>query len=466
MDKKSLDRVFRAYDIRGKSPEDLDSQFFYSLGKAYATKFKPQTIVVGHDIRPDSFMFKRSLMEGLLESGVSVVDLGEIATEMLYFTVGEYSEIYDGGLVVTASHNPIGWNGCKMVGKRATPIGKDSGLFDLKDIILSGSYQSVSEKRGSFSDRLIYAEFRKKILSFIRDPPRSDLKIIVDAGNGIGGRLFDYVFGVLDLDVAEMYFVPNGEFPHHVPDPMKEENVAELRKRVLSDGADLGIAIDGDADRVFFIDKKGRKPDGVYTGVLLAKYLLENDPNKKIIHDPRVIWPFVKESESLGAETYQSVAGHSNFKQKMYEKKALFGAEASSHFYYRDFYNCDSAMVTIALILQMYSEGFELTNAVDYLYSKYPNSGEVNYRVEDADAILKKVENEYRKDSKANIEKIDGISVNFPDWRFNIRRSNTQPLVRINLEAETIDKVVEKFGEVEALIGMPRDNIPPLVELR
>jgi phosphomannomutase len=465
MDKKALDSVFKAYDIRGKVPDELDEEFYDALGRAYVTKFKPQTVVVGHDIRPQSFIFKKALIEGMLSMGCNVVDLGEIATEMLYFTVGEYSDIYDGGLIVTASHNPPGWNGCKMVGKRSTPIGKATGMFDLKDIMLSGEYEALSSTWGTLTDRFIYPEFRDKILSFLQHTPEKHIKIIVDAGNGIGGRLFDYVFGNLGLDATRMYFVPNGDFPNHVPDPMKDENVEELRKRVLQENADLGIAIDGDADRVVFLDKKGRKPDGVYTGVLLAKHLLQNSDNKKIVHDPRITWPFIKEASQLGAETFQSVAGHSNFKQKMYEKEALFGAEASSHFFYRDFYNCDSAMVTIALMLQMYFEGFELTEAVDYLFTKYPNSGEVNYSVNDADQTLNRLEDKY-KDLGGEIEHVDGLSVGFSDWRFNMRKSNTQPLVRLNVEAETLDLVVEKFLEVEEVIGQPRDNIPTLVELR
>jgi phosphomannomutase len=258
--------------------------------------------------------------------------------------------------------------------------------------------------------------------------------------------------------------VPNGLFPHHVPDPMKEENITDLKKKVLEEEVDLGIAIDGDADRVFFVDKKGRRPDGVYTGVLLAKYLLKKEKNKKIIHDPRITWPFLKEVAAFKAEAYQSIAGHAYFKKKMVETGALFGAEASSHFYYHDFYNCDSAMITIAIMLNMYFEEFELTKAVDYLFEKYPNAGEVNYTVKNAGEMLKKLEDHYSR-LGAKIEHIDGVSINFDDWRFNLRMSNTQPLIRLNLEAVNKALVIEKFHEVEALIGTPRDNSPILPEL-
>ena len=467
MTEEILNSVFKAYDIRGKTPEELTPEFFYNLGKAYVTRFKSASVAVGHDIRPESFTFKQSLIKGLLEMGCDVIDLGEIATEMLYFAVGEYPALYDGGLVVTASHNPQGWNGCKIVAKGSSPVGKDTGLEDLKSIMLSESYSPISLLSGKLSDTYIYPEFRQKILSFIKTDVRPDkpLEIVVDAGNGIGGRLFDYIFGNMEgLNIKQMYFVPNGLFPNHVPDPMKEENITDLKKHVLEEKADLGIAIDGDADRVFFVDRKGRKPDGVYTGVLLAKHLLKNSDNKKIVHDPRITWPFVKEATNLGAETFQSIAGHAYFKKKMAEEQALFGAEASSHFFYKDFYNCDSAMVSIALLLDMYFAGFELTEAVDFLFEQYPNSGEVNYVVENSAETLAKLEKHYSK-LGAKVEHIDGVSINFEDWRFNLRTSNTQPLIRLNLEAVNRSLVIEKFREVEALIGAKRENSPVIPEL-
>lgn len=463
MDEKILDAVFKAYDIRGRYPEELSPEFFYHLGRAYVTKFGAKKLVVGHDIRTESKKLKESLMEGIMASGCDVTDVGEVATEMIYFATGEYYQVYDGGLVVTASHNPRGWNGCKMVAKNAKPISKATGLFDLKEIMKSGDY--VTAEKGKMSELDIYPAFKEKVLSFITSKKRKELDLIVDAGNGIGGKMFDYLFGDLGLKVKRMYFVPDGSFPNHVPNPMEEENIAELRENVLELTPDLGIAIDGDADRVFFIDKKGRRPDGVFTGVLLARHLLQHSENKKIIHDPRVIWPFVKECEKFGATTAQSIAGHSYFKQTLFEESALFGAEQSSHFYYRDFYNADSGMITIAIMLDMYYQGFELTEAVDYLFEQYPNSGEVNYKVEDKDAILQEVEEHYEK-LGGKVSKIDGISVEFEDWRFNFRKSNTEPVIRLNLEATSKNLVKEKFLEVESFIDAERENLPSLAELR
>ncbi|HNU76335.1 MAG TPA: phosphomannomutase/phosphoglucomutase [bacterium] len=469
MDKQILDTIFRAYDIRGRYPSELNSQFYENLGKAYVTFFKPTKVAVGYDIRPESIEMKDSLAKGLCEMGCDVVDIGEVPTEALYFATGEYPETFDGGLVVTASHNGAGWNGCKMVTKNAKPISGTTGLMDLKKIILENRYEKVRDVKGAVSTMDVMPEYKKKVLSFITSENKKPLKIVVDAGNGIGGKVFDYIFCDLEnefLNVERMYFDPDGTYPNHVPNPMEEENVEEIKKRVVEKGADFGIAIDGDADRAFFIDNKGRRPDGVYVGVLLAKSILSNDPgNKKIIHDPRITWPFVKEAQKLGAKVHQSMAGHSFFKAAMAEKQALFGAEASAHFYYRDFYNCDSGMVTIAQMLNMYFDGFELTQAVDYLFENYPNSGEVNYRVENAIGLINQIE-EFYKNQGAKIEKIDGLSVEFEDWRFNLRTSNTQPLLRINLEAKTKNLVIEKFLEVENMIGAVRDNIPALEELR
>ncbi len=479
MDRQILDTIFRAYDIRGRYPSELNSEFYENLGKAYATFFKPNKVVVGYDIRPESIEMKNSLAKGLCEMGCDVVDAGEIPTEALYFATGEYPEIFDGGMVVTASHNGTGWNGCKMVARNAKPISSTSGLMDLKKIIIENEYEKVRDQKGTVSEMDVMPEYKKKVLSFINLEKKKLLNIIVDAGNGIGGKVFDYIFGDLEintgnstdnemgvLNIDRMYFEPDGTYPNHVPNPMEEENVEEIKKRVVETGADFGIAIDGDADRAFFIDKKGRRPDGVYVGVLLAKNILKNkSDNKKIIHDPRITWPFIKEAQKLGAEVYQSMAGHSFFKAAMAEKQALFGAEASAHFYYQDFYNCDSGMVTIAQMLNMYFEGFELTREVDYLFENYPNSGEVNYRVENAIVLIHQIEEFYEKQG-AKIEKIDGLSVEFDDWRFNLRMSNTQPLLRINLEAKTKELVIEKFLEVEKMIGAVRDNLPALEELR
>ena len=465
MNKKILDSVFRAYDIRGKYPSELTEDFFENLGKAYATHFKPEKVVVGYDIRAESPVLMKALAKGLMDSGVDVTMLGEIATEMLYFATGEYSEIYDGGMVVTASHNPSGWNGCKMVNRNAKPISADTGLGDLKKIMLEGSFKKVKDTPGVRSELDIYPQFKHKILSFIKTAERRDVDIVVDAGNGIGGKVFDYIFGDLGIDVKRLFFIPDGTYPNHVPDPMKEENDVPIKNEVLNGPYDFGIAIDGDADRVFFIDKRGRKLDGAYTGVLIANHLLKDAPLKKVVHDPRSSIAMREETKKIGAETIECRVGHSFIKKVMADEKAVFGAEASSHFYYKDFYNADSGMVTIAVILDLVFSGFDLTEQWDRVIEAYPKSGEVNYKVENQQEVIDSIEQHYR-DQGAQISYVDGISVEFDDWRFNMRLSNTESLLRLNLEALDKKIVIEKFKEVESLIGVKRDNMPFMIDLR
>jgi len=456
-----LDQVFLAYDIRGQVPDQLNEEFYEQLGKAFVTFLNAKKIAVGYDIRPDSKVFTSAFIKGATSLGCDCINVGEISTEMIYFITGARVEL-DGGAVITASHNPAGWNGCKMVGHGASPISEEYGLKEIKELMLADKFQQ-SSTIGKISEENIYPAFKEKILSFIGAIKIKPLKIVVDAGNGIGGKIFDYVFGQLPLDVIKMYFEPDGMFPNHVPDPLKEENVAEIKERTVEEKADIGIAIDGDADRVFFIDNKGRNPSGVYTGALFARYFLKSNPGEKIIHCVRVAFAMRKEAEKAGGIPIMNRVGHSPFKKRMKEEKAIFAAEMSSHFYYRDFYNADSGMITIALMLKMLSQGLDFDKEMDYMYETYPDSGEVNYVVDDVQGTIEKVEAAY-KDGK--IIKIDGVSVEYDDWRFNLRPSNTQPLIRLNVEGKTEDVIVENFRKIEKIIGGKRDNLPRLTALQ
>lgn len=465
LDESVLASVFKAYDIRGKYPQEISSDFYYQLGLAYATLFKPKKVAVANDIKDESPMLKDSLAQGLLDSGVSVVDIGQAGTEMHYFVSGEYASELDGSLIVTSSHNPAGWNGCKIVTKGAKPVGKETGLFDLRDLMISQNYEKVSTTQGTLEQRDIFQAYKDKVLSFITNQP-IPLKVVVDAGNGVGGILFDRLFSHLPIEVTKLFFEPDGTFPNHVPNPLKEENVVELRQEMSTGKYDIGIAIDGDADRVFFIDKKCRKPDGAYMGVLIAKNILgnSNEKNARIIHDKRVTWPVEKEIKKLEAVPVASIAGHSYIKQKMAEENAVFGAELSTHFFYRDFYNADAGMVTIAIVLNMIYGGFDLTSAVDYLFETYPNSGEVNFYIEDTHRIMDALEKFY-SDMSPTVDKIDGLSMQFDAWRFNLRASNTEPIVRLNVEGVNKDVIVKNFKDLEKIIGGTRENTPALAEL-
>lgn len=462
LDKANLDEIFRANDIRGETPSQLDEEFYEALGKAFVTYLDAKKIAVGRDFRPDSQKFQNALIKGATETGCNVVDIGEISTEMMYFTAGEYSDEFDGALVITASHNPAGWNGCKMVKSGAVPVSGDKGHEEMKDLILNKAYRK-SDKLGTIEERDIRPEYKKKVLTFIDTKKIKPLKIVVDAGNGIGGVVFDYVFEDFPLVVTKMYFEPDGTFPNHVPDPLKEENVVDIKKKTVELQADIGIAIDGDADRVFFVDNKGRRPSGAFVGPILVKYFLEKSPGEKIVVDPRQAWAISGEIKKLGGVPVPERVGHNFIKQRMRDENAIFAPEASCHFYYRDFYYADTSMVTIALMLQLLSEGVDFDEHIDYMFKTYPNSGEVNYEVEDKDAVLTKIEKEY-KDQK--MSKMDGISVEFEDWRFLVRPSNTQLLLRLNTEGTNKQAVIDGFKQIEKLIGGKRDNLPELKELQ
>lgn len=460
---ETLDTVIKAYDIRGMKADGLNEYFFETLGKAFVTYLGAKKIAVGHDIREDNIIFQKNFIKGARSLGCDIVDLGLIATEQGYFASG-YLDDVDGCAIVTTSHNPAGWSGCKMVGKGAVALSGDKGLAEIKQLMLEDNF-SESDLEGDYATYDIYPEFKNFIESIIGDEPLGNPKIIVDAGNGIGGHIFDYVFGDKDLQLTKMYFEMDGDFPNHVPNPMEDENVIELREKMKTGEYDIGISIDGDADRVAFIDKEGRNPAGVYVGTMIAKHLLENSESKKIIHDPRIIWPITKELQPLGAETIMIKAGHSFFKNIMKDEDALFGMELSSHFYYRDIYYADSGMITLAIMLRKLANGMDFTKDLGYYFDNYPVSGEVNYVVENVQEIVDKIEQIY-KEKGAKIDYTDGISVIMDDFRFNLRSSNTQPLLRLNLEAQSRESIVKNFLEVESLIDAERDNEPVLDELK
>jgi len=464
MSSKNYDNFFHAYDIRGLVSEGLDDDFFYRLGKAFVYFLKAKKVCVGRDIRVESQKFEEAFIKGAREMGVEITDIGQVATEMIYYAVGSDLS-FDGGAVITASHNPAGWNGCKMVGKQASAISETSGLMEIKKLMDDDLNEDRDIAKGLYSQIDIYNEFKNKILSVLKGIDIRPIRVVVDAGNGIGGIMFEKVFSNLGLDVIPMYFEADGNFPNHTPDPLKEENVVEIKKKVIEEKADLGIAIDGDGDRVFFIDNKGRNPCGVYTGALFCKYLLKDNPSGIVIQDPRVVWPIRDTVEKEGGRTIISKAGHSFFKQSMKENKALYGAEMSSHFFYRDFFGADSGMMTIAYMLKFLSLGLDFTAEMNFFYINYPISGEINFEVNDNQTVLGRV-SKYYSDQGGQLETIDGISFSFSDWRFNLRQSNTQPLIRLNMEGRSEKVLVDNFLKLKELIGDKIVSLPSLKSLQ
>jgi len=463
--KQNLDAAFQAYDVRGRDPECLDELFFETLGKAYTTFLKAKKVAIGYDFRRTSKKYHDAMIRGITFLGCDVVDIGEIATEMIYFATGS-DESFDGAATITASHNPSGWNGCKMVAKSASALSEDYGLKEIKALMLENNFNE-SETKGKITSQNIYPDFKKKVLTFLEGTKVKPLKVVVDAGNGIGGKMFDYVFGDLPLKVTKMYFEMDDTFPNHIPNPIEMENVQEIIKETVKQQADIGISIDGDGDRAFFIDNKGRNPDGVYVGSIFTEYFLKKYPGGKIILDPRVVGPVDDQVIKFGGKGIRCKAGHSFFKQKMKSEQAVFGSENSSHFFFKDFYFADSGMITIAIMLKLLSEGLDFDEKLTYLYEKYPKSGEVNYQVKDTKSSIKTVEDYFRKNYQdLDYDHLDGVSVEAKDWRFNLRPSNTQPLIRLNVEGKSKDIVIEKFKEVEGLIIGKRDNMPAMEELR
>lgn len=463
--KDNLDSVFHAYDIRGRDPEQLDNEFFTTLGKAFATYLNAKKVAVGHDFRKTSKQYHEAFIKGVISTGCDVVDIGEIATEITYFSTLHIPDI-DGSATITASHNPKGWNGCKMVAKQATPLSGDKGLPEVKELMLKNDFHQA-DKSGEVTEQDIKPAYKEKILSILKGTKIKPMKIIVDAGNGIGGKFFDYIFSDLPLEVVKMYFEPDDNFPHHTPNPIELENVEELMKKTVELEAEIGMSIDGDADRVGFIDNKGRNPDGVYTGAILAKYYMDQNKGTKIVFGPNAIFPIRDEVKKAGSVPIVCKTGHSFFKAKMKEEDAVFGLEQSSHYYYKDFYYADSGMTTIAIMIKLLSEGLDFDEQLDYFYANYPMSGEVNYQVEDPQGIMAEIEkhctNSYQN---LKIDHLDGVSIEHEEWRFNLRPSNTQPLIRLNVEGKSKDIVIEKFREFEELIGGVRDNKPVLKELQ
>ncbi|HEX9804331.1 MAG TPA: phosphomannomutase/phosphoglucomutase [Candidatus Dojkabacteria bacterium] len=456
--KEQLSKVFHAYDIRGRVPGELDEDFFEALGTAFAHFLKAKKVIVGHDIRTESKTFMDALVRGIRSHGCDVVDAGEIATEMIYFATGS-DDSYDGGIIITASHNPTGWNGAKMVARGARALSGDYGLNEIQNLMLNPAPQSSTE--GSYARIDLYPEFKKKILNFLGDSDLSSMNLIVDAGNGIGGKIFDYIFDETGANIERMYFEPDGTFPNHVPNPLEEENVKEIKEKCKERNA-IGIALDGDSDRAFFIDSKGRNPSGAYTGAIFAKYFIGKEPGAKIIHDPRVIWAIQKEIEKLGGVSIINKPGHSFFKDRMKKENAVFACELSSHFYYRDFFFADTGMATVAVMLKILAEGLDLSKELDYFYETYPASGEINFEVENIPEVIERLEKEYSDGKK---DTTDGISIEYDDWRFNVRSSNTQPLLRLNIEGISKELIIEHYKKMKELIGGERMNEPALAGL-
>jgi len=432
---------FKAYDVRGRMPDELNEVVAGRIGRAYAEFIKPRKVIVGHDMRLSSRALTDALIEGLTMQGVDVYDIGLCGTEEVYFAT--FFKQMDGGIMVTASHNPADYNGMKFVREKSIPISADTGLEDIR-ILAEGDGIVSATKPGKVSTLDVKSDYITHLLGYVDVDSLKPLKAVVNAGNGCAGPIIDLLDPHLPFDFIRQFHEPDGTFPNGIPNPLLEENRQATAEVVLSNDADVGIAWDGDFDRCFFFDENGRFIEGYYIVGLLADALLKGQPGGKIVHDPRLLWNTVDIVKKSGGIPVQCKSGHAFIKEVMRSEDAIYGGEMSAHHYFRDFSYCDSGMIPWLLVLQLMSQtGKALSSLVDECIVNYPASGEINRKLADADKAMQAVFDHYS--SKAlNVDQTDGYSFEFTDWRFNIRKSNTEPLVRLNVESRGDSDLMSK----------------------
>ena len=431
---------FKAYDIRGRIPDQLNDDVAYRVGRAYAQFLQPKTVVVGQDVRPTSPVLTAALIRGLTEGGADVLDLGLCGTEEVYFATS-YARA-DGGIMVTASHNPADYNGMKLVREESRPISGDSGLDMIRKLAEQGGFNAPG-RIGSVSPYDHRVAYLRHLLSYIDTSVLRPFKIVANAGNGCAGPVLDLLEKQLPLEICKICHEPDGTFPNGIPNPLLPENRGVTRDAVLANGAGLGLAWDGDFDRCFFFDEQGEFVEGYYIVGLLANAFLAKEPDARIIHDPRLTWNTIDIVEKAGGQAVMSKTGHAFIKERMRAEDAVYGGEMSAHHYFRDFAYCDSGMIPWLLVVEMMCrERKLLSELVCERMARFPASGEINRVLTDPKAAIAAVEEKYTVDS-LHIDRTDGLSIEFSDWRFNLRMSNTEPVVRLNVESRGNQALME-----------------------
>lgn len=444
---------FKAYDVRGQLGTELNVDIAYRIGRAFGQFLKPKSVVVGGDVRLTSNELKSAVTNGLLDSGVDVIDLGLTGTEEVYFATSFLKT--DGGIQVTASHNPMDYNGMKLVREGSRPISADTGLADIQRLAEENNFPVV-EKRGVYTQKSVQGEYVEHLLSYIDLTKLTAKKLVINSGNGAAGHIIDAIEAQFKAKQVPVEFVkvhnnPDGNFPNGIPNPILHENREDSIKAVLANNADMGIAFDGDFDRCFLFDEKGGFIEGYYVVGLLSEAFLAKNKGARIIYDPRLIWNTEELVTQSGGVPVMSKSGHSFIKEKMREVDAIYGGEMSAHHYFRDFFYCDSGMIPWLLTLELLcTSGKSLSQLVGARLEKYPSPGEINSKLSDAKAAIERVKAAY---SDAKIETLDGISVEYENWRFNLRSSNTEPVVRLNLETRGDKQLMQqKTDEILALL--------------
>ena len=442
--------IFKAYDIRGIYPGQINGEVARRIGHAFVDYLGARRIAVGRDVRISSPEIAAGFIEGARRQGCEVIDIGTVGTDMLYYAVGRHD--LDGGAIVTASHNPKEWNGIKLVRRGALPLSGDAGIREIREALLDDRFAA----RPDFSEaarvvqRSVTEEYASHCLSFVDVLLIPPLKIVLDAGNGMAAVGATAILSHLPLKTVRMYFELDGTFPNHPPDPLVEENLEQIAQRVLAEGADLGIAWDGDADRCFFIDDTGQSVPGDFATAILAEAFCRRQPGAKIIYDVRASRAVPDRIAAAGGVAIVNRVGHAFIKKRMREENAVFGGEVSGHFYFRENFFADNGMIPALVLLEMLGrERKRLSELLAPLRQRYFISGEINSRVDDVAAALERLEHRY---SDARVQKLDGISVDYDDWHFNVRPSNTEPLLRLNLEACSPEAMAGRRDEVLEVI--------------
>ena len=446
---------FKAYDLRGRVPDQLNPTLAALIGRAYVEITGARRIIVGYDIRLSSPDIAQALMTGLQSAGADVFDIGLCGTEQVYFATSHYG--MDGGIMVTASHNPRDHNGMKMVGPESRPISSDNGLNAIRDRV--NEPFTDAETRGRYETLAVEADYVRHLLGYIDASSLKPFKLVVNAGNGGAGVVVDALSPHLPFDFVRLHHEPDGRFPNGVPNPILKENQAVTADAVIAEKADMGIAWDGDYDRCFFFDENGRFIEGYYIVGLLADQFLRKAGGGKVIHDPRLVWNTQDLVAAAGGTAIESKTGHAFIKQRMRDEDALYGGEMSAHHYFRDFAYCDSGMIPWLLVAERLSQsGQSLSSLIDARIEAYPASGEINRTIQDPPGVIAAIEQQYGATAKA-VSHVDGLSVEFDDWRFNLRMSNTEPVVRLNVESRA-DIPLMEAKTAELLSAMERLDRP------
>jgi phosphomannomutase len=442
--------LFKAYDVRGLAPEELSPELAYRVGRALVAEFKVDAVAVGRDMRTTGQLLSASLIDGIRDQGADVTDLGLVSTDALYFAVGKFG--FPAGVMITASHNPPEYNGFKICREQARAVSFEGGIKQIRDRAIANDFPAMPESRGDLIEKDVLEAYAEHVLSLIDISKLKPLKIAIDAGNGMAGKTVPVVFDKLPVEVVPLYFELDGTFPNHLANPLEPENVRDLQKTVVEHKANFGIAFDGDADRMFLIDEQGRAIGGDMVTAMVSIALLGQHSGSAICYNLICSRSVPETIEKHGGRPVRTPVGHSLIKKVMRDEDAIFGGEHSGHFYFRDNWYADSGLIAALTVMQLLSEqGKAVSEVLAPLDTRF-RSGELNHKVADAKAIMAEIKAAYAAQG-AKIDELDGVTIEFPNWWFNLRASNTEPLLRLNVEADSEKLLAEKVAEV-------RSNIP------